>query len=118
MRGLINLRTIQFIILQLFCLQELNFIQLIKCQSQLSQNADIFEKGPVDATVKKGEKRLVIPCQLKQSYLEKFTKLQWVKDGFGLGYDDRLPGKLLAIQFSIFLFLTLLLEIEKRRLSG
>ena len=102
MRGLINLRTIQLTILQLFCLQEINFIQLIKCQSQLSQNADIFEKGPIDATVKKGENRLVIPCQLKQSYLEKFTKLQWVKDGFGLGYDDRLPGKLLKLAYFCF----------------
>ena len=56
-------------------------------------NDKIFRVKPEPQLLRIDHNRAVIKCALDSNYLDKFEKLQWAKDGFGLGYDDLLPGK-------------------------
>ena len=53
----------------------------------------IFTEKPRDQLLQQHQKRAVLRCSIGANNKDKLAKVQWAKDGMGLGLNEKLPGK-------------------------
>ena len=53
----------------------------------------IFTEKPRDQLLQQHQERAVLRCSIGANNKDKLAKVQWAKDGMGLGLSEQLPGK-------------------------